>query len=80
MDTTEKLLQELTNANGVSGYESEVRKIMAREMKGKVSGIQYDKMGSIVGAKKGTADAPRIMAIGHMDEIGFMVKHVTKEG
>jgi endoglucanase len=80
VDTTEKLLQELTNTNGVSGYESEVRKIMAREMKGKVSGIQYDKMGSIVGTKKGSSDSPRVMAIGHMDEIGFMVKEITNEG
>ena len=80
MDKTELLLKEITELNGVSGYEGEVRKLMAREMKGKVDSIQYDKMGSIMGVKKGTTDKPRVMVVGHMDEIGFMVKEITKEG
>lgn len=80
MDKTEQLLKEVTEANGVSGYETEVRKIMAREMKGITDDIQYDKIGSIMGVKKGTADNPRVMVISHMDEIGFMVKEITDEG
>ena len=80
MDKTEKLLQEITEANGVSGYEEEVRKIMARELKGISDSIEYDKMGSIMGRKKGTSDSPRVMVVGHMDEIGFMVKEITQEG
>lgn len=80
MDKTEQLLKEITEANGVSGYESEVRKIMVREMKGLVNRIEYDKLGSVLGYKKGTADDPKIMVIGHMDEIGFMVKEITQEG
>ncbi|UCD63244.1 MAG: M42 family metallopeptidase [Candidatus Zixiibacteriota bacterium] len=80
MDKTELLLKEITEANGVSGYESEIRKIMVREMKDNVDRIEYDKLGSVLGHKKGTADSPRIMVIGHMDEIGFMVKEITREG
>jgi putative aminopeptidase FrvX len=80
MDATELLLKEITEANGVSGYESEVRTIMARELKGKVDEIQYDKMGSVLGRKKGTSAAPKVMMVGHMDEIGFMVKEITKDG
>jgi endoglucanase len=80
VDKTEKLLQEITEANGVSGYEEEVRRIMAREMKGITDKIEYDRMGSILGRKKGTTDSPRVMVIGHMDEIGFMVKEITPEG
>lgn len=80
MDKTELLLQELTDANGVSGYESEVRKIMTRELEKTVDNIEFDKMGSILGTKKGTTDSPRIMTIGHMDEVGFMVKEITPEG
>ncbi|MDT8299802.1 MAG: M42 family metallopeptidase, partial [Spirochaetaceae bacterium] len=30
--------------------------------------------------KKGTAADPRVMVVGHMDEIGFMVKEISKEG
>ncbi len=80
MDKTEKLLQEITEANGVSGYEEEVRRIMAREMKGITDKVEYDKMGSILGRKKGSTESPRVMVIGHMDEVGFMVKEITPEG
>ncbi|MEA2030888.1 MAG: M42 family metallopeptidase [candidate division Zixibacteria bacterium] len=80
MDKTELLLKELTEANGVSGYEGDVRRIMAREMKGLTDTIEYDKMGSIVGSKTGTANDPRVMIISHMDEIGFMVKEITSDG
>ncbi|MCM2272148.1 MAG: M42 family metallopeptidase [candidate division Zixibacteria bacterium] len=80
MDTTELLLKEITEANGVSGYEDEVRRIMARELKGSVSVLKYDKMGSIMGLQPGTAANPRVMVVGHMDEIGFMVKEITDDG
>ena len=80
MDTTELLLKEITEANGVSGYEDEVRRIMARELKGSVSELKYDKMGSIMGLQPGTAANPRVMVVGHMDEIGFMVKEITDDG
>lgn len=80
MDNTELLLKELTEANGVSGYESEVRKIMAREMEALASKLEYDKIGSIMAWKKGSVESPQVMVVGHMDEIGFMVKEVTKEG
>jgi len=80
VDKTELLLKEITEANGVSGYESEIRRIMIREMEGNVEEIKRDKIGSIMGVKAGTAKSPRVMVIGHMDEIGFMVKEVTKEG
>lgn len=80
MDKTEQLLKEITEINGVSGYENEIRKFMMRELKGKVDRIEQDKLGSVLGIKKGTSDSPRVMVIGHMDEVGFMVKEVTKEG
>ncbi len=80
MDKTELLLKEITEANGVSGYEEEVRKIMARELNESADNVEYDKLGSILGTKIGTSDDPRVMIVGHMDEIGFMVKEVTKDG
>lgn len=80
MDNTEKLLQELTEANGVSGYENEVRAIMSREFKRHANEVQYDKLGSVMGIKKGKSGDTRVMVVGHMDEIGFMVKEITKEG
>ncbi|NOY88716.1 MAG: M42 family metallopeptidase [FCB group bacterium] len=80
MDKSEQLLKEITEANGVSGYEREVRNIMARELKLTTDKIEYDKIGSILSYQKGTSDHPKVLIVSHMDEIGFMVKEVTKEG
>ena len=80
MDNTELLLKEITEASGVSGYEAEIRKIMANKMNGLVDEIEYDRLGSIMGRKVGSSKSPKIMLISHMDEIGFMVKEITDEG
>jgi putative aminopeptidase FrvX len=79
MDNTEKLLKEITEASGVPGYEGDVRAIMRRYLED-VAVIEQDKMGSLIGKRVGESERPRVMLAGHMDEIGFMVKLVTKEG
>lgn len=80
MDRVEQLLKDLTEANGVPGYEGEVRQLLVNRLQELSDRIEHDKMGSVVGVKKGKADAPKVMVVGHMDEIGFMVKEITKEG
>jgi len=79
MDSTEKLFKELTEVPGVPGYESEVRAVLRRHLE-PVAKIQHDKLGSIIGVKRGSADSPRVMLAGHMDEVGFMVSLITDEG
>ena len=74
-----ELLRELTEAAGVSGYEREVAAIIAAHL-GTICSISRDKLGSVICEKAGTADRPRIMLCGHMDEVGFMVKKVTDKG
>lgn len=75
-----QLLKELTEANGVPGYEQEVREIMKREFEKYDGQIITDKMGSIFFEKKGSASNPRILLAGHLDEVGFMVTEITKNG
>ncbi len=79
MDSTEKLLKELTEAHGISGYEAPVRAIVRKHL-APLGEVSQDKMGSVVCKKGGSAQNPKVMLSGHMDEIGFMVKHITKEG
>ncbi len=79
MDRTESLLKEITEVAGVPGYEGAVRDIMRRHLED-IAEIEQDKMGSFIGCHIGSSDTPRIMLAGHMDEIGFMVKLITKEG
>jgi len=79
MDKTEVLLKELTESDGVAGYEAETSKVIKKyfEPLGEVLG---DKLGSLICRKKSPAQEPKVILVGHMDEIGFMVKLITKEG
>jgi putative aminopeptidase FrvX len=79
MDQTEQFLKEITEASGVPGYESDVRAILRRYLDD-VAMIEQDKMGSFIGKHVGESASPRVMLAGHMDEIGFMVKMIAKEG
>jgi putative aminopeptidase FrvX len=79
MDFTIKLLKELTETPGVSGYEAPIRSTIRKYLE-KYGDLSQDKIGSVICQKKGTADGPRVMLAGHMDEIGFMVKQITQEG
>ncbi len=79
MNDIEKLLKELTEANGVPGYENEIRNVIQRYFE-PFGLITHDKIGSLICRKDGEAEEPKIVLAGHMDEIGFMVKYITEEG
>lgn len=76
---TLRMLEELTDAPGVPGFEAEVRKVIRKHLPNGVK-TSTDALGSILCEKRGGADRPRIMIPGHMDEVGFMVKVITKKG
>ncbi len=80
MDKTEKLLQELVDAYGPPGHESEIARIMKKHLDPISDDISYDKLGSIIARKTGASDEPRVMIAGHMDEIGFVVSNITNKG
>ena len=79
MDQTQEFLRQLVEAHGAPGHESNVAAVMERRLKG-VGSFSRDRLGSFICEKKGTAASPRVMLAGHLDEVGFMVKSVTKEG
>ena len=79
MDSIEQLLKELTEAHGVPGYESPIRAVVRKYME-PLGELSQDKIGSVICTHPGATEAPRVMLAGHMDEIGFMVKQITKEG
>jgi endoglucanase len=74
----EKLLESFVEADSISGYEDAIRDLIKKELKPHVDEIRIDKIGNII-AKRGKG-SPKIMFISHMDELGMMVKHITKEG
>lgn len=77
MDQTEQLLKELSEAHGVPGYEAEIRAVVHRLL-GACGEIEHDRIGSLI-CRTGES-GPRVMLAAHMDEIGFMVKHLTEDG
>ena len=79
MDATHALLKELTEAFGPPGHETEVAGVMRKHMKG-LGEVSQDRLGSVICKQKGRSEEPRVMFAGHMDEVGFMVKGITKEG
>lgn len=74
------LLEKLSNAPGVSGFEEEIRKIITNELKDHVDEIEIDAMGNLITVKKGKENGKKIMLAAHMDEIGLMVRFIDKEG
>lgn len=79
MDKTENLLKDLTEAHGIPGYEAEVRKVIRSYFK-PIGDIEEDNMGSLICKKIGKDTSPKIMLASHMDEVGFMVKHISSDG
>jgi len=79
MDPIAQMLKDLTEAHGVPGYETPVRAVV-KDYFAPLGEVTQDKIGSLIVCKPGSASTPRVMLAGHMDEIGFMVKQVTKEG
>jgi endoglucanase len=78
--TLNETLEQLSNACGVTGREGEVRELMIRLMTPYADEIVVDKLENVIAIKKGKFAAPKIMLAAHMDEVGLMVKTITKEG
>ncbi len=79
MSLSENLVK-LSNASGVVGREEEVRSLMIKLMKPFVDEVRVDNLENVIALRKGKKNAPRVMLAAHMDEIGLMVKTITKEG
>ena len=75
MTDMKTLLERLSNAHGVSGYEGNVRQMIEEEVKPYVDEIKTDRMGNLIATKNG--GSPTVMLAAHMDEIGLMVNTWT---
>ena len=72
------LLTRLTETPGISGREEQVRELVAGQLSGIAAETTVDAMGNLVVHIPG--NGPRVALIAHMDEIGFMVSKIEKEG
>jgi tetrahedral aminopeptidase len=75
-----ELIEKLVDTYGPSGFEDSVRKTIRTEVGSFADDIRVDALGNLIVRKEGDGSGKRVMVAAHMDEIGVMVTHVTKEG
>lgn len=80
MDDMTLMMKELTETDGVSGFERPVRDKMVEYLSPLSDELLKDRLGSIVGKKVGSEQGPRVLIAGHLDEIGFLVTSITPKG
>ncbi len=79
MTSKTKLLCELSDIYGPSGFEHRVGRLMAQKLSD-IAETSFDNLGSAMCRLKGDADGPKMMMAAHTDEVGFMVKTITDDG
>jgi glutamyl aminopeptidase len=80
-DKTFDLIKKMTELQGTSGFEHKVREEMRKQLTPLVDEVKQDGLGGIFGIRKSKVEnAPKIMIAAHMDEVGFMLARITKEG
>ncbi|HCK67158.1 MAG TPA: aminopeptidase [Anaerolineae bacterium] len=78
-----QLLKTLTETFGPSGYEDEVRKVIAKEIKSLADEMSVDALGNLIARikpAKNSKNPKKIMLAAHMDEIGVIASHIDKNG
>ena len=80
MSNVKALIEKLSLAFGPSGCEGEVADIIRHELTGLPVELTSDRMGNLIAHLKGPEGAPRVMLSAHMDEVGFMITEIEKEG
>ncbi len=80
MESSLKLIKNLSNANGISGFEDEVLDVIKKIVKDKLK-IKEDSMRNLyLYPKTFDQDKPVLMLDSHSDEVGFMVKSINANG
>lgn len=75
------ILEQLSNAIGVSGEEDDVRAIIHAAIRDCAADIQVDALGNLTATQTGTTYSDyKVMIAAHMDEIGMMVTAVDGNG
>ncbi len=72
-------LKKLLEAPGPSGFEQEVQKVFRSFASDFCDDVRTDVHGNVIAYKKGSLDK-KIMLTAHIDEIGFMVRHIDDHG
>lgn len=73
------MLKQLSEIVGVSGDEEAVRNFIKENIQDNVNEMLEDPYGNLI-VRKGKETEPKIMIAAHMDEVGFMITGIEKNG
>lgn len=76
-------LRRLLDAPGPSGFESIPARVWRDEAESFADEVTHDVVGNSYARVKPASDnerAPKVLLVGHIDEIGFLITHIDKEG
>jgi putative aminopeptidase FrvX len=79
-DRLRQLCAELMVIPGLSGYEGRVRRAIAASLGALGIAHRTDRLGNLITTLDGDADAPSVMLIAHMDQLGLMVRKIEANG
>jgi endoglucanase len=74
------LIEDLCQLPGTSGNEELVRDFILNQAKPFIDEYWIDSIGNLILLKRGLSCRKKVVFWAHMDEVGFMVKHIEKNG
>ncbi|MDX1415029.1 MAG: hypothetical protein R3293_12610, partial [Candidatus Promineifilaceae bacterium] len=76
-----ELLKQLTEADGVSSAEKEIRTLIRDLIADHVDEWHVDVMGNLIATRRGTGEVDlRVLVDAHMDEVGLMISEIDSSG
>lgn len=73
------LLKALSEADAIAAAEQEVRDIFLHEAQKYGKAVQFDGLGSVL-IRLNDSAGPKVMICAHMDEVGFIVRSISRDG
>ena len=80
INSISKTLEELVLISGLSGYESNVKEYLSKQLKNKSLKYSGDVLGNLISTIKGDEKLPSVILFAHMDQLGFVVKKIENNG
>jgi len=79
------LLKKLCETPGVSGNEERIQRVVKEELQKVTDEVKVDRLGNVIALKRAkknlkSSSPLRVMIAAHMDEIGFLIKFIDKDG
>ncbi|MEM3542736.1 MAG: peptidase M28, partial [Candidatus Methanomethylicia archaeon] len=75
-----QFLKEILEEFGPSGFEDRVLKRIRNRMEKYSDQVIKDNLNSLIFVKRGSSERPKVIVAGHVDEVGFVVTSITKDG